>query len=212
MRLLQQFVRCRNIHRVLPAQITLPNERELTRLSTRVGILMLIRALNLAIIEVARHLYLVASLLVWLWNRLEIVDVPSLALLFFIGDNSLHELGCQLTLNVDTFLQLNCFVGPDHLFALHVPTLIKQNGDALSFWGSIHDFVQVFLGLDPCAWVLRPIDLHLSAFAELATGLLNLMVNRIYEYQADRCHEYKHWLNLQKLGPITVWLLHVILL
>ena len=211
MRLLQQFVRCRNMHRVLPAQIALPNERELTRLSTRVGILMLIRALNLAIIKEARHLYLIASLLVWLRNRLKIVDVR-LALLFLTGDNSLHELGCQLTLNFDAFLQLNRFVGPDHLFALHVPTLIEQNGDALGFWGSIHDFVQVFLGLDPRAWVLRPIDLHLSAFAELATGLLNLMVNCICEYQADRRHEYEHWLYLQELGPITVWLLHVVLL
>jgi len=64
---------------------------------------------------------------------MEIVDVPNLVFIFLTGDNSLHELGCQLTLNVDALLQLNRFVGPDHLFALHVPTLIEQNGDALSF-------------------------------------------------------------------------------
>jgi len=193
--LLQQFVRCRKLLRVLPAQISLSNERELTWLSSRVRILVLIRALNLAIIEVTRHFYLIASLLLRLLIRLQIVDV-CLGPLFLIGDNCLHELGCQLCLYVDAFLQFNRFMGPDHLFALHVPTLIKQNRDALSFGCSIHDFEQVFLRLHPCAWVIRPIDLDLSAFAELATCLLNLMVNRIYKNQADRRHEDKHWLHL----------------
>jgi hypothetical protein len=51
---------------------------------------VLIRALNLAIIEVTRHFYLIASLLLQLLIRLQIVDV-CLGPHFHIGDNILTD-------------------------------------------------------------------------------------------------------------------------